>query len=193
MKFAKVLGLVVLAMAVAQAFVGSASATVFTSPPGTVYTGLFEGESEGHVVLHSENAPTGFTIECNANASAQVETHGTGVTVTGVVKTFNITNCTNGVTILVQKFGTFEAHAEGGGNANLTHTGGELVAHVPLGFKCIYTTNKTALGTLTGGTPGTVDLNSATITRTGGSAFCGTGGFLTGSLSFTTPASLSAS
>ena len=187
----KMLGLLALAAAALMAFAGVAHATVVTSPAGTTYTGEVKAELEnGHGILHSENAPTAFTIECNAASAGKVEKHGSGVTAGGNLSSLTITNCTNGATIVVNKAGSVEVHSLGGGNGTLTSSGAEITIHVPiLNIKCIYTTNNTDVGTMTGGTPATVDINSATIPRTGGSAFCGTGAFVTGSFKFTTPAS----
>jgi hypothetical protein len=191
MKYAKMLGLLAVAAAALMAFAGFASASVVTSPAGTTYTGELKAETEnGHAILHSENAPTAFTVECGGTVTGKVEKHGSGVTPGGNISSLVFNNCTNGATVVVNKAGSLEAHALGSGNGTVTSTGAEITIHVPvLNIKCIYTTNSTDVGTLTGGTPATLDINSATIPRTGGSAFCGTGGFWTGNYKVTTPTS----
>jgi hypothetical protein len=166
--------------------------SVATSPAGTAYTSTIKAESEGHVVLHSENAPTAFTVECNASLDAIIEQHGPSTTAGGKVSSLVFTTCTNGATVVVNKPGTQEVHSLENGNGTLTWSGAEITIHVPgLNVKCIYTTSGTDVGALTGskntGATATLDFNSSTIGRTGGSVFCGTGGFLTGNLKVTTP------
>lgn len=200
MKYAKILGLLVVAAAtLTVGLVGTASATRVTSPHNSLYTGKIKAVSHsGHVVLHSENAPTAFTVECATSLiEVSVQTHGEGVTASGPVLALSFENCTKGATVVVNKPGTFEIHSHFScaGCGTLTSSGAEMVVHVPiLNIKCIYTTSGTEFGTLTGSTTtgghATIDTNSQTLARTGGSAFCGTGGFLTGSYTVTTPADL---
>jgi hypothetical protein len=177
------------------ALTGTASASVITSPAGTVYTGEIKGEVEnGHAILHSENAPTAFTVECGGTVAGSVSQHGQSVTAGGAISSLAFSNCTNGATVVVNKAGSLEVHEKQGGgqfDGTATSSGAEITIHVPvLNIKCIYTTSNTDVGTLTGGTPATLDINSATIPRTGGSAFCGTGGFWTGNYVVTTPGTL---
>lgn len=181
-----VIGAAVLALA------GTASASVITSPAGSVYTGEVKGESEGHVVFHSENAPTAFTIECQASIGGTVTQHGSSVTAGGIASVLTLLACTNSVTVIINKTGSLEVHPTGGGNGQATSTNAEITAHIGgLGIKCVFTTNSTFVGTVTGSSTtkgtATVDYNSFTVNRTGGSAFCGTGGFMTGSGRITTP------
>lgn len=187
-KSAKITGLLVVAAGL-LALSGTATASTVTSPSGTAYTGFVIGESEFDVVLHSENAPTPFTAECSSSFTAAVQQHGSSVTAEGPNSSWSFSSCKNGVTVTVVFSGGLEFHSLGGGNATVTWRGAEFDVHVPLGFKCRYSTAffGTDIGVLTGGTFATLDLNSATINRTGGSAFCGTGGFLTGSYRIVIP------
>ena len=200
MKYAKVLGLLAVAAAALMAFAGVASATYLTSPSGVTYTSTIKAEVElGHAILHSENAPTAFTVECNIGAvEGTVSAHGLpeSTTASGAISSLSFSGCTNGATVIVNKPGSLEVHTDTAGkvdgNGTLTSSGAEITIHVPvLNIKCIYTTNGTDVGTLTGskvtGATATLDINSATIPRTGGSAFCGTGGFWTGNYKVTTP------
>lgn len=192
MKPQRALGIAAIAAAFLTAFVGTATASVVTSPAGTTYTGETHWESVGKLVLHSENAPTAFTPECKVTMQINHNSHGSGVTAGGNVTHITWFNCTNGATVVVSKGGTLEAHALGGGNGTMTSSGNEMTIHVPvLNIKCIYTTNNTDIGTLTGsnttGGTATLDINSATLPRTGGSAFCGTGAFSTGFLKISKP------
>jgi hypothetical protein len=203
MKYAKMLGLLAVAAAALMAFAGAASATVLTSPAGTQYGAEKEikASTEGLAVLHSENAPTAFTVECEGSVEGVIEKGGSGAeTVSGPITKgkLTFTPCQNGATVVVGKEGSLEVHTNAeisNGNGTLTSSGAEITIHVPvLNIKCIYTTNNTDVGTLTGSKNqvgedkrATLDINSATIPRTGGSAFCGTGGFWTGSYRVTTP------
>ncbi|HEX5990018.1 MAG TPA: hypothetical protein VFY75_07390, partial [Solirubrobacterales bacterium] len=86
---------------------------------------------------------------------------------------------------------TLQIHSTGKGNATVTWTGGEFTADGPFGIQCLYKTNATDIGTLTGsattGATATLDLNSAIIPRTGDNVFCGVAGELTGSYKVTSP------
>lgn len=176
----------------ALVFAGAAPASVFTSPGGTAYTGEIKAESEaGHFLLESEGAPKFFRIECQAAFAFSVEKHGSGITPGGALSSLLFNNCTNGDTVIVNKAGSLEAHAVGSGNGTLTASGAEITVHVlAQGIKCVYETINTHIGTLTGGTPATIDVLKATLNRTGGSAFCGTGGLLVAAFKVTTPATL---
>lgn len=203
MKYTKMLGLLAVVAAALMAFAGSASATILTSShkAATAYSGNIEAELEtGHAILHSENAPTAFTVECNKGVvTGEVTTVGSGATTAGGhVTGLSFEGCTNGSSVTVKKPGTLEIHTDkeaeniNDSNGLLTSTGAEIEVLTPLGFKCIYTTEKTDVGTLTGSTTragqtATLDIASKTINRTGGSPFCGTGGYWTGNYIVNTP------
>jgi hypothetical protein len=191
MKFLRMLGLATMAAATLAVSPGPASASVFTSGEAT-YTGFVSANSGfGYIVIHSENAPIPFTVECNSNfPAANISEHGASVTARMSLGFLNFNSCTNGVTVQSVNTGSMEFHATGGGNGTVTWNNVEVVAHVPLGFKCIYLMSSTDVGTFTGGTSPTIDLASPTMLRTGGSAFCGTGGFLTGQYKIWSPTSL---
>lgn len=190
MKYVKTLGLLAIAAAALMAFTASASATVLTSPAGTVYTGTIKAASEnGHVKL---TGPLGISVECASTVEGKVEKHGANVTAGGNITSLAFTGCTNGYSATVLAKGSLEIHALGNGNGTLTSSGTEVTVHTPLGFACIYKTGNTHIGTLTGsknlaGKTATLDIAAATIPRTGDSAFCGASGSWTGSYLVSTP------
>lgn len=166
----------------------SASATTVESeagkalPSGTSFT----GESEGKTVLHP---PIG-SIECGKSHVGGKTTNagGAGVNVTGTVETLSFSECNSTVTVLNK--GTGSLSSSGGSNGTLTSSGTE-VTMVFAGFHCVFKTNNTSLGTVTGGTNATLDV-SATIPRTGGSSgvFCGSTAAFTGSYKGSAPSPL---
>jgi hypothetical protein len=194
MKYMKMLGLMAVAAAAMMAFSAVASATVVTSPAGTAYTSTIKAASEGtHVKL---TGPLGIAVECASTVEGKVNSHGAGVTAVGTISSLTFTGCTNGYTATALKngagnFGTLEVHTLTNGNGTLTSTLSEVTVTTPLGFNCIYKTNATDIGTLTGskttGKTATLDINAATIPRTGHSAFCGASGSWTGNYLVSTP------
>jgi hypothetical protein len=83
-------------------------------------------------------------------------------------------NCTNEWVIDVTANGSLEVHTTstaGHGTGTLTSTGAKVTA-TRAGLSCVYETNATPIGTVTGGTPATLAI-SANIPRVGGSFLCG--------------------
>ncbi|MGN6663152.1 MAG: hypothetical protein ACTHK6_02920 [Solirubrobacterales bacterium] len=195
MKYVKMLGLAAIAVAALMAFAGagSASATTLTCGSGTLCAAAttIEAPSEGKVVL---DAPFG-NVECELHIAGHT-TNAAGSS-EGPMTTFDWNNCGN------DKFDTlanggFSIETEGASpnsNGTLRSTGARFTI-IHLGIHCIYETNNTALGKLTGSANtsnghATLDIN-ATISRVGGEtgAFCGSSAPLTGSLEVTSPATL---
>ena len=183
-----------LVAAALMALVGSASATVLTSPSGTVYTSTIKAESEGTTTLH--NSSLGVSVSCKkSTVEGKVESHGTGVTVKGNVSSLTFSECGSD-TVTVLKAGSLEVHEKQGGNGygTLTSLGAEItIKNSATGVSCTYTTGAgTDIGTLTGSgsTNATLDIESATIPRTGDSILCGSKGQWTGSYKVTTPSTL---
>lgn len=192
MKLMKMFGLLVAAAAALMAFAGTASATVVTSPAGTAYTSTLKSEGEGKPSLHGEN---GVTIACNSTVEGKVESHGTTATAEGNISKLSWSNCEGGTATTVAT-GKLIAHATGSSNATLTSTGSKVKAEVSSIFgtiTCVYETNATDIGTLTGSTTtggnATLDI-SASIPRVEGSSLCGSAGTWTGSYKVTSPATL---
>jgi len=207
MKYLKMLGLAAIAAGALMAFVGAgtASATELTctEPAGTKVMcpigTMIHAESEGHAVL---DPPIG-KIECPSTVTADTTTTGgASETVEAKITSLSFGPCTNGATVTVLEpagthpTGTLIIHTqnEGGAannNGTLTSTGTEVTVEA-FGFHCIFKTNATDIGTLTGSTTTgitpTLDI-SAEIPRTGGrsGAFCGSKASWTGSYKVTEP------
>jgi len=193
MKYVKMLGLLAVAAAAMMAFAGSASATTLTSPAGTHFAGTIEATSEGETTLHGV-----ATITCHHSRVFGHVTDGGGdeKTVKGNITELTFTNCTNGH-VTVANAGTLELHTDpegqaANGNGILTSTGAEVSIQITsLGITCVFTTNNTEVGTVTGSknTKGTatMDIDSVKIPRTGGSFFCGSSGEWTGSYKVESP------
>ena len=178
------------------AMAGPASATTVTSPSGTVYTSTMKAASEGTITLH--NSSLGVSVSCTASSvEGKVQNHGSGVTASGSISSLTFTGCgADAVTVL--KAGSLEIHEKQGGNGygTLTSVGAEItIKNGATGVSCTYTTGTgTDIGTLTGsgstGGNATLDIESATIPRTGDSILCGSKGQWTGSYKVTTPSTV---
>ena len=192
----KALTLAAAVFAVFGAFAAAASATELSteSESGMVTSGTtIAAEAEGTTVLHP---PIG-DIECK-KSSVSGKTSNTGSsteTVSGSIESLSFTECNATVTVLTK--GSLEVHTRETNvdlNGTLTSTGTEVTVEFA-GFHCIFKTNSTDLGTLTGSqaTEGSATLDiAATIPRTGGKsgAFCGSTAQWTGSYKITNPSVL---
>lgn len=192
MKYLKIVTILSIAASASIALPGVASATVFTSPPGTIYTSTIKASNEyEHMYFHNNLA--GF--RCSSNLESKVERHGSGVTGGGTLSALSF-SCTDNVHVQVVKRGSFEAHALGNGNGTLTSNGMTIeVNFTQWGFTCRYATNATDLGTLTGSSSpweeATLDISSKLPFHGGTSIFCGSDPLQwTGSYVVYTPSSL---
>jgi hypothetical protein len=190
MKYLKLMGLAAIAAAALMAFAGTASATLLTNSSGaTLGTGTtIAAENEGTVTL---DPPFG-AIECNESKVEGKTTNagGTGVSVNGSISTLTFKSCNATVTVISN--GTLSITGTGSNNGTLSSTGTEVTVEF-FGTHCIFKTNNTGLGTVTGSTTtggktATLDI-SATIPRTGGrsGAFCGSTAAWTGAYKVTNP------
>lgn len=185
MKYLKMLGLLAVAAAALMAFAGTASATTITSPANVVATPAIEATST-HTQLHGAFV----SVTCTHSlVKGKVESHGAGVTAKGNISSLSFTGCNYPVTVL--KAGNLEVHpATPTGNGTLTSNGAEIKIHTSIG-ECIFTTNGTDIGTLTGsnntGGHAFLHIGSSPIPRTGGSFFCGSSGTWTGSYTVINP------
>jgi hypothetical protein len=185
MKYMKSLALLVAAAAALMAFAGTASADSVTSPTGTTYTSTIQTAAEGHTVLDNPIAK----IECASTTEGKVEGHGAGKEVAGKFSSFTFSNCTDGWHVTITLLGGWVIHWGSGYFGIYRSTGLQIVA-TRFGVECRYQTSNTNLGTVTGGSPATVDV-SASIPFHSGSAFCGSGATAwTGSYKVNTPSSL---
>jgi hypothetical protein len=92
------------------------------------------------------------------------------------------------------EFHTHESDTKGkSGWGTLTSSGLEITITFPspVTLDCIYTTNNTDIGTVTGSTStggaAVIGVSGKKLTRTGGSFFCGSSVELTGSYTFISP------
>jgi hypothetical protein len=182
MKYVKILGLLAVAAAALMAIAGTASATTVTSSNGTTPT--IEAESS-----NGELHGAFITVKCTeSKVKGSVESHGSSVTVEGLLTVLVFDKCNYPVT--VEQRGKLVAHASSKtGNGVLTSSNAQIRIHTSVG-ECVFTTNETTIGTLTGGAGATLDIESAAIPRTGGSFFCGSSGTWTGSYKVTSPSSI---
>lgn len=172
MKYVKILGLLAVAAAALMAFTASASATVVTGPGGETTPTIHAVPESGHVSLHNSIV----NIECNSTVEGHITTHGATETASGPIDSLSFFDCTNEWVVDVNVLGTLEAHTTstaGHGAATLTSNGTKVTA-TRAGLSCIYETNNTDIGTVTGGTQATLAI-SASIPRVGGSFLCGGG------------------
>jgi hypothetical protein len=181
MKYVKILGLLAVAAAAMMAFAASASATTVTGPnfktngePTTLVereTPVIHAVSEKEVELHNAIV----NIKCESTVEGKVETHGSGITAEGKISVLNFFNCTDEWVVDVKANGSLIVHYTEGNNGTLTSTGARVIA-TRAGLECIYETNATDIGTVTGekGANGEATLDiSAEIPRVGGSFLCG--------------------
>ncbi|HEU4738612.1 MAG TPA: hypothetical protein VFS54_05965 [Solirubrobacterales bacterium] len=166
---------------------GVASATSITSPTGTVATPSYEAESEGHLVI---DAGGGLPkIECASKLAGSFESHGEGKPASTKLTTLDFTGCTNSWHVTTVAPGELSVEWINAYSGTVTSTG-MTVETTRAGVTCRYQTNKTFIGTLTGGIPATIDLGGL-IPFHSGSGTCGTAPVaLTGSYKYTSPSSL---
>ena len=188
MKYFKMFGLILVAAAALSASAGTASAAIFTSPANTVYTSTIKAELEGTTSLHLP--ASGVTITCQKSTlETKVERHGKDITAGGNISGLTISDCGTNNSVAVKKNGALEYHTTTIGSATITWSGGEVTAELSFGFSCTFTTSNTDIGTITGGTPATIDV-SYKVPRTGDSFLCGTTGEWTGSYKVVSPSTL---
>lgn len=189
----KHLKMLIPAFAVAIALLApvTASATQLTSPAGTLYTGTIHAASEFSMSWHGPYA----TIKCNKSTiSGTVESHSSVTTAIVKLSSVSFTECS--FPFKVVKPGTLEIHTDDSavndGNGTITWSGMELTYETSIA-NCLFTTNNTDIGTLTGSDTGNAKWDippNTAIPRTGHSVFCGSSSTLTGSYSITTPSTL---
>jgi hypothetical protein len=162
--------LTVLAAVAVMAFAGTAAATKITSPTGTTSTAAGKVEAEGHLVFDNPIAK----IECAASAQSQIESHGAGVPAKGNLTSLTFTNCTNSWHVTTVTAGSSSINHTSGYNGTLS-SGAATIEATRFGILCRYATGGgTSIGTITSGSPATVDL-AAAIPFHSGSALCGEG------------------
>jgi hypothetical protein len=197
MRYLKALCLAGVAAAALMAWIGAgtASATIVDctglSPCPT--NEVIHAKAESTVTLH----PPFGDIECGeSTVEGKLSNPGTATTTaSGAISVLTFKSCNATVTVI--KTGSLEIHtrtASSDNNGTLTSTGAEVTVEF-IGTHCIFATNGTDLGTVTGAATtkknATLDIE-ATIPRTGGRSgiFCGSTAQWTGSYEVTTPSGL---
>lgn len=171
MKHFRSLGVIIMAVTIIMMGAASASATTLTDSAEN-------GTPTVHLVnekAHLELANPIVNIRCLATIEFFITAHGSGVTASGPVSVLKYSGCTDEWVVDVVNNGSITVHYTGAGSGHgvgtLTSTGFKITG-TRAGLSCIYETNETPLGTLTGGNPATLAV-SATIPRVGGSFLCG--------------------
>ncbi len=192
MKYLKLVGLVTVSVVALMAFAGTASATTLTGAGGaTLGSGTtFHETNLGTIVW----IPPFGLISCGASTKHWTTTNagGSGVAVSGSIGALSFSECNATVTVLNN--GTLSITGTGSNNGTLRGTGTEVTVEF-VGTHCIFKTNNTTLGTVTGssttGRTATLDI-SATVPRTGGrsGAFCGSTAKWEGSYTVLSPDTL---
>ncbi len=197
MRYVKVLSLAAIAAAALMAWVGAgtASATIVdctgVSPCPT--NEVIHAVNESSVTLH----PPFGDITCNeSTVEGKLSNPGTTTTTaSGSISKLTFASCN--ATVTVVKNGSLEIHtrtASSDNNGTLTSSGTEVTVEF-IGTHCIFATNGTDIGTVTGAATtkknATLDIE-ATIPRTGGrsGAFCGSTAQWTGAYEVTAPSGL---
>ncbi len=177
MKYVKMLGLAAVAAAALMAFVGAgtASATALTNGLGeTLPAGTeIKAENEGTTTL-----TTSFlNVTCSSSSVAGKTEQKEAASITGKVETLTFGGCNCTVTVL--KKGTLSISHSTGSNGTLSSNGAEVTVQCQTIFgavHCIYSTENTELGTLTGsattGATATMDISSAGIPRAPTNPIC---------------------
>lgn len=190
MKYLKIMGLLAVAT-VALAGAASAPAAVFTSPPGSVYTGSVKTTNENGYVQFETGV---FGVTCNSSIEGTAKLPEASVFISLSKPSFS--DCTQNVDVESTGGGTFDIDLLPSGDGTLTWSHLTIDLNVTgYGFTCNFAiASKTDAGTLTSsentGGKATIDLD-AKLPRTGGSVLCGTYLRLTGSYLVNSPEYLS--
>jgi hypothetical protein len=181
MKYVKILGLLAVAAAAMMAFAASASATsVTTTTGGAAATPTIHAVNEGgHVTLQNPIA----AISCSSTVEGAVSSHGAGVAASGSISKLEFTGCTNSWHVTTaehevegkstQTAGTLSVTWTSGHNGTLSSSGARVIT-TRFGVTCVYETNNTSIGTVTGGNPATLKISaSIPIDTEASSSLCG--------------------
>lgn len=186
MKHVKILGTLLIISAALMALAVTASADSVTSPTGTSYTSELNAAAEGHVVLDNPI----WKLECTSTVAGKVEGHGVGIPASGNISSLIFTNCTNDWHVTVVSAGSLSVKGIEGSYNGEVIASGATVETTRFGISCRYLTNSTKIGLLTGGSPGTMHIQSS-IPFHSGSFLCGSGATTwTGSYKVASPNSL---
>ncbi|HET7418101.1 MAG TPA: hypothetical protein VFJ61_10800 [Solirubrobacterales bacterium] len=191
MAILKTVGLAGAISVILMTFAMTASATRFTSPAGTLYTGTIKAESTN---LTLTNSSTIGTISCGKSlAEGTNNSHGVGVTDIVIVTNWWITSCTGGESTHSTQRGSWEFHLTTAPNGTWTSNGWVWTIHKTIVGTCTFATKNTDLGTFKGGTPAKLEIGSSPIPQESGNFFCPSSATLSGTYTITSPGTLVAS
>jgi len=170
MKYFKILSLLAIAAAVSMAFAASASADyVATTTGGATAEPTIHAVNEStHVVIANSIA----NIECQSTVEGKAEKD--GAQVSGKISTLAFTGCTNSWHVTTNATGSLSVDYSGEHNGDVISNGANVTT-TRFGVTCNYETNGTTIGTLTGGSNATLDIEAKIPIAAGSSFLCGSG------------------
>jgi hypothetical protein len=196
MRYIKMLGLAAVAAAALMALVGASTASATTIhgsggklAKGTTINAVLKAGTEAVLQAGFGNIACGESTVHGTTST----TGGAAETVKGSIGTLTFGACT-GDTVTVLAPGSLEIHhITGTTNGTLTGSGSEAttISHNVGGVHCIYKTENTHIGTLTGNTKGNAILQAeATLIRVPTSFLCASSAKWTATYEVTTPSPL---
>src|SRR5262249_38952983 len=135
----------------ALAGTASASRVTWKNAGGNleIYTNNFKTDNEGKIKLTGSYV----TVECNGSSiEGTIERHGAVIAAGGALTSWTFNGCN--FPVVVNKPGSLEIltqEVNNNGNGTVISTGAEITVTTSVG-QCIFTTNSTDLGLLTGST-----------------------------------------
>jgi hypothetical protein len=180
MRHLKMLGFVVMIVAVCMAFAGGASANPrLTSPPGTEFTGSIHETLTGSWLI---KIGSGNVTCTEATRNWKIETNDT-IVAGGAISSTTYSKCNGTVDVL--KSGSIRV----GSGGSVSGSGSEVTVAL-LGTSCVYgTAAGTTLGTLTSGGPAKMT-ESASLPKISGGFACANPASVTGAWFITSPSTL---
>lgn len=150
-----------------------ASATALTSPTGTVATPFVELEGEGNITIDTRIGSEAKPASCNWAVAGQTQNHGKELPVSIALTTLSLTSCTNNWHATPTYRGELTIEGTAGYDGTVTwQTMTVIMTWGGAGVTCNYLIEAAHVGTFTGGSPATIDLEGA-LTFESGSLFCG--------------------
>lgn len=202
MKYARTFGLAAIAVVAAMAFVGvsSASATTLCSTKTNPCTGTTYGVGQ-EIIAHSPKAELKgtITVTCESDASGKVTALGTPIVGSLVNLSFtNCSGCSKAETLNLPYKAEISASGANDGNGTFKASSGgkgapgaKLTGCTGFNLECVFSvTGGTASLSANGGAPGTLVAKEVPLTRTGGSALCGSSATWTATYTINTPSSI---
>ncbi len=178
MKYFRILGPLLVAVAAMMAFAASASADyVSTTTNGAAATpNVHAVNGGGHVTLKTDS---GIVISCSSTVEGEVDSHGSGIKASGAIDHLTFTSCTNfwHVTTITPGTLSVEHKASVGGREHdgTVFSSGAGVHATRLGINCVFETKTTDIGTLTAGNTAILDVSANVLINPNlSSPVCGT-------------------